>query len=132
LIKNRAASYFQLEGDIGLLEFHSKANTLDSESMKLLAAATRHCSSQHKGLIIHNDAAHFSCGVNLSKVLDYINREDWEGIDDFLYHFQQTVISLRDAPVPVVAAASGLSLGGGFEVLLGCDKVIYHANSVRV
>jgi 3-hydroxyacyl-CoA dehydrogenase len=37
---------------------------------------------------------------------------------------------MRYAPIPVVAAPSGLSMGGGFEVLLHTDKVIYHANSV--
>jgi 3-hydroxyacyl-CoA dehydrogenase len=37
---------------------------------------------------------------------------------------------MRYAPIPVVAGSSGLSLGGGFEVLLHCDKVVYHANSV--
>jgi 3-hydroxyacyl-CoA dehydrogenase len=30
----------------------------------------------------------------------------------------------------VVAAVSGLSLGGGFEVVLHTDKVVFHANSV--
>ena len=34
------------------------------------------------------------------------------------------------APVPVVAAPSGLSLGGGFEVVLHTDQAIFHANSV--
>jgi 3-hydroxyacyl-CoA dehydrogenase len=37
---------------------------------------------------------------------------------------------MKYAPVPVIAAPSGLSLGGGFEVVLHADKVIYHANSV--
>jgi 3-hydroxyacyl-CoA dehydrogenase len=37
---------------------------------------------------------------------------------------------MRDSPIPVVAAPSGLSLGGGFEVVLHADKVVFHANSV--
>ena len=36
---------------------------------------------------------------------------------------------MKHAPIPVVAAPSGLSLGGGFEVILHADKVIFHANS---
>jgi 3-hydroxyacyl-CoA dehydrogenase len=63
-------------------------------------------------------------------VLDFIVRSDWDGLDRFLDHFQKTVISMKHAPIPVVAAPSGLSLGGGFEVVLHADKVIYHANSV--
>ena len=130
LMENRAASYFGLPQDVGLVEFHSKANTLDADSMHLLADALRHAPENFKGLVIHNDAPHFSCGVNLESVLDFIVRADWHGLDRFLDHFQQTVISMRHAPIPVIAAPSGLSLGGGFEVVLHADKVIYHANSV--
>ena len=128
--ENRAASYFGLANDIGLVEFHSKANTLGAESMRLLADAISHASDKFMGLIIHNDAQHFSCGVNLENVLSFIVNEDWHGLDIFLDDFQKTVLSMKYAPIPVIAAPSGLSLGGGFEVVLHADKVIYHANSV--
>jgi 3-hydroxyacyl-CoA dehydrogenase len=130
LMENAKASYFQLPQELGLVEFHSKANTLDGESMQLLAGAVEHASENLRGLIIHNDAQHFSCGVNLEGVLEKIVNEDWDGIDSFLDHFQQTCLSLSHAPIPVVSAPSGLSLGGGFEVVLHSDKVIFHANSV--
>jgi 3-hydroxyacyl-CoA dehydrogenase len=129
-LENGVASYFVLNDDIGLVEFHSKANTLDSDSMQLIADSVAHASDHCRALILHNDAQHFSCGVNLEAVLEFIVREDWNGIDAFLDHFQQTVLSLRRAPIPVIAAPSGLSLGGGFEVVLHTDKTIYHANSV--
>jgi len=130
IIENGKASYFGLPRELGLVEFHSKANTLDGESMHLLADAVQHASENFQGLIIHNDAQHFSCGVNLEGVREFIVQEDWDGIDKFLDHFQQTCLSLKHAPIPVVAAPSGLSLGGGFEVVLHSDKVIFHANSV--
>ena len=130
LLENSVASYFRLPRDVGLVEFHSKANTLDADSMRLLADAVQHAVDNFKGLVIHNDAAHFSCGVNLDNVLDFIARADWPGLDKFLDDFQQTVLAMKYAPIPVVAAPSGLSLGGGFEVVLHADKVIYHANSV--
>ena len=130
LKENKVASYFDIGRDIGLVEFHSKANTLDAGSMRLLNGAIGHASANFKGLVIHNDAAHFSCGVNLGGVLDFIVREDWAGLEQFLVDFQQTVLSMKHAPIPVVAAPCGLSIGGGFEVVLHSDKVIYHANSI--
>jgi 3-hydroxyacyl-CoA dehydrogenase len=128
--QNRVASYFEVDPGIGLVEFHSKANTLDGASMQLLADAVEHASGQFQGLIVHNDAAHFSCGVNLSVVLEFIVAEDWTGLDRFLADFQATVLAMKHAPIPVVAAPAGLSLGGGFEVVLHADKAIFHANSV--
>jgi len=130
LLANAVASYYELSGQIGLVEFHSKANTLDGESMALLSDAVEHAGENFRGLIIHNDAAHFSCGVNLAAVLAFIDDADFEGLDQFLAHFQTTVLAMRYSPIPVVAAPSGLSLGGGFEVVLHADKVVFHANSV--
>ncbi len=127
---NRCASFFDLGQGIGLVEFHSKANTLDANSMQVIRYGVEYASANLDGLIIHNDAAHFSCGVNISGILDFIKTSDWAGLDNFLDDFQQTVKAMKYAPIPVVAAPAGLSIGGGFEVLVHTDKVIYHANSV--
>ena len=127
---NASASCFDLDG-IALVEFHTKANALDADSMALLdAAITRVERDGLRGLIVHNDAQHFSCGVNLQKVREFFRAEDMDGLDQFLADFQQTVQRMAQAPFPVVAAPVGLSIGGGFEVVLHARQVICHANSV--
>ena len=127
---NQAASYFVLDDRIGLVEFHSKANTLDGDSMRVLQQAVEHASQNCRGLVVHNDAQHFSCGVNLQTVLGFIRSQDWAGLDAFLAHFQDTLLAMQAARIPVVAAPAGMSLGGGFEVVLHADSVVFHANSV--
>jgi len=130
--RNRCAvaSWYDLDG-IALVEFHSKANALDADSMAILADALDHVESDRlRGLIVHNDAQHFSCGVNLQAVRDFFRREDMDGLDRFLADFQQTVHRMEIAPFPVVAAPVGMSIGGGFEVVLHARQVICHANSV--
>ena len=127
LQRNKAASLYALEGDIRLVEFHSKANALTDESMEIVAAAA---ADHGRGIIIHNDAQHFSAGVDLTAVLALIRDQDWSGIDAFLTRFQDAVAAMRDAPVPVIAAPSGLAIGGGFEVIVHADEVIAHGNSV--
>ena len=130
LEENAAASYFDIGNDVGLIEFHSKANALGPESMQLIEAAVAHATDNMAGLVIHNDAQHFSCGADLQSILGFVASKDLDGLDRFLDHYQQTLLAMRYAPVPVVAAPSGLSMGGGFEVLLHTDKVVFHANSV--
>jgi len=83
-----------------------------------------------KGLIVHNDAQHFSAGVNLERFLDLIIAGNWSGIDGFLIQFQTAMSALLYCRAPVVGAPSGLAIGGGFEVLAHCDRVIAHANSI--
>ena len=53
-----------------------------------------------------------------------------DGLDKFLKAFQDTVHRMQTAAFPVVAAPVGLSIGGGFEVVLHAKQVICHANSV--
>lgn len=127
LVTNRAASLYAIEDDFRLIEFHSKANALTDESMQIVAAAV---ADHGRGILVHNDAQHYSAGVDLNAFLAFIKREDWAGIDGFLERFQSAVSGLRYCPVPIVGAPSGLALGGGLEVLLHCDALVVHANSV--
>lgn len=123
------ASWFDVDG-VALVEFHTKANALNDDSMAILSDAIDHVESKGmRGLIVHNDAQHFSCGVNLQAVRGFFKNEDMDGLDGFLAHFQNTVQRLSQASFPVVCAPVGLSLGGGFEVVLHSKEVICHANS---
>ncbi len=124
------ASWYEIDG-MAMVEFHSKANALNGESMAILADAIDHVESGScHGLIVHNDAQHFSCGVNLQAVRGYFRNDDMVGLDAFLAHFQQTVHRMASLSAPVVCAPVGMSLGGGFEVVLHAKQVICHANSV--
>ncbi len=133
IIENNDASLFVLDGfaqgvnDLRLIEFHSKANALTDGSMEIVAAAAKDHGS---GIIIHNDAQHFSAGVDLNAFRKFIEASDWDGIDHFLSRFQRAVCALKYTPVPVIGAPSGLAAGGGYEVLAHCDKLVVHTNSV--
>ncbi|HEX9769234.1 MAG TPA: enoyl-CoA hydratase/isomerase family protein, partial [Kiloniellales bacterium] len=81
-----------------------------------------------RALVIHNDAPHFSMGVNLTFVLEAAEARDWARLEMMLVEFQTTCKAMRDAPFPVLAAPAGMALGGGFEVVLHCDAVVAHAN----
>jgi 3-hydroxyacyl-CoA dehydrogenase len=123
------ASWYDLDG-IAMVEFHSKANALDADSMAILDDAINQVENDNmRGLIVHNDAQHFSCGVNLLVVREFFRDEDMDGLDKFLAYFQQVVHRMANVQFPVVVAPVGLSIGGGFEVVLHAKQVICHANS---
>ena len=115
---NESASWFEYEG-AAIVEFHSKANALDSQSLDMISDAVT--SSEKKGLrgvIVHNDFQHFSCGVSLWSVRNCFEKNDFDGLDTFLAYFQNTMLQMRDSKLPVIAAPVGMSIGGGFEVVL--------------
>jgi len=127
---NAKASWF-VHDDAAIVEFHSKANALDKDSMDVIRHALEQAEKrQLRGVVLHNDAQHFSCGVNLTAFRGFFETENYTGIDHFLNYFQQTMHAINTCPLPVIAAPAGMSIGGGFEVVLAADHVIGHANSV--
>ena len=130
MLSNPAASLWDVGDGIACLEFHTKANALGPESMALMRQALDKVAERHAALVIYSDAPHFSVGFNLEFVRTCIAERRWQALDDGLVAFQHTCRAAKHAPFPVVSAAGGMALGGGFEVLLGSDLVQAHANVV--
>jgi len=121
--KNDSAKIFRFK-DFNIVEFITKANALDYNSMDALKKAT------DKPLIIINEGMQFSAGVNLNYLMDFVKQKDFKSIEKFLKYFQETCKHLKYCENPVISAPSGLTLGGGFEVLVQSDYVIAHTNIV--
>ena len=107
-----------------IVEFNTKANTLDYDSMDALKKAS------DKNLIIINEGIQFSAGVNLNYVMDFAKEKNWKAIEKFIYHFQMTCKQLKYSNNLVISAPSGLALGGGEEVCIQSDYVVAHTNIV--
>ena len=107
-----------------IVEFNTKANTLDYDSMDALKKAS------DKNLIIINEGMQFSAGVNLNYVMDFAKEKNWKAIEKFIYHFQMTCKQLKYSNNLVISAPSGLALGGGEEVCIQSDYVVAHTNTV--
>mgnify|MGYP006094648463 CR=1 FL=1 len=121
--ENKSALTYEYK-DYKIVEFNTKANTLDYDSMDALKNAS------DKNLIIINEGMQFSAGVNLNYVMEFAKEKNWKAIEKFIYHFQMTCKQLKYSDNLVIAAPSGLALGGGFEVLVQSDYVVAHTNIV--
>jgi 3-hydroxyacyl-CoA dehydrogenase len=122
--KNNKSAFIYEHKNYKIVEFNTKANTLDYDSMDALKRAS------DKNLIIINEGMQFSAGVNLNYVMEFAKEKNWKAIEKFICHFQMTCKQLKYSNNIVIAAPSGLALGGGFEVLVQSDYVVSHANIV--
>ena len=110
--------------DYNIVEFTTKANALDYDSMDALKKAT------DKPLIIINESMQFSAGVNLNYTMQFADKNDFKSIEKFIKYFQETCKHLKYSKYPVISAPSGLTLGGGFEVMVQSNFVVSHTNIV--
>jgi 3-hydroxyacyl-CoA dehydrogenase len=127
ILSNASASLWDVGDGVACLEFHSKMNTLDMNSMALIRHSLDKVTGDFAALVIHNEAEHFSAGANLGLLVQAIHSQDWTAVEQLIIQGQHTYSALKYAPFPVVGAPSGLALGGGCEILLHCDVIQAHA-----
>jgi 3-hydroxyacyl-CoA dehydrogenase len=127
--KNAGASLVDLGDGVLCVEFHSKMNAIDGDTIEMLQAAVREASKNFAALVVGNEAPNFSAGANLMLVLLEAQEENWDEIDLMVRAFQQATMALRYADVPVIVAPAGLTLGGGCEIVLHADRVQAAAES---
>jgi 3-hydroxyacyl-CoA dehydrogenase len=76
------------------------------------------------GLVIASQARNFCVGANLGEVGMAAYQGLYDQVGEAAKGLQDTLMSLRYAPRPVVAAPHGQTLGGGAEIVLAADRVV--------
>jgi 3-hydroxyacyl-CoA dehydrogenase len=129
LRSNPGASLVDLGDGVLAVNLHSKMNAIGGDTLEMLEAGVAMAASGYSGLVIATEGAHFSAGANIMLLLLAAQEGEWDEIDLMVRSFQRATMTLRRSPVPVVAAVSGLALGGGCEIPLHCDRVQAAAES---
>ena len=129
LAKNASASLWDIGDRVACLEIHTKLNAIDPDVLAMFEQARKIVAKSFSALVIYNESEHFSAGVNLGLALFAANTAAWPLIEELVAQGQRTFAAFKRAPFPVVAAPSGLALGGGCEILLHADAVQAHAES---
>jgi 3-hydroxyacyl-CoA dehydrogenase len=127
--KNSGASVIDLGDGILNVEFHSKMNALGSDVIQGLLKGVELAEKDFRGLVVGNDAPNFSAGANLGLVYMFALEQDYDELNMMIAQFQQAMMRMRYSSIPVVGAPHGLTLGGGCELNLHCDKVVAAAES---
>ncbi len=114
---------------VACIEFRTKANVLTPSLMEFMGQVLERAEREFVGVVIGNQGRMFSAGFNLNLFLDYIARQDWDGLDKGLRLLQGLSQRIRSCGVPVVSAVHGYALGGGLEVVLPCAHVHAHVDA---
>jgi len=122
--KNRGATLIDLGDGIACLEFHTKMNTVDTDVTAMLNTACDIVERDFDGLVLANEAEHFSAGANLMMIVMQANQKKWADIENAVATFQATIQRLKYLSKPVVSNPHGLTLGGGCEMAMAADRMM--------
>jgi 3-hydroxyacyl-CoA dehydrogenase len=129
VLKNSSAAVWDIGDGVLCFEFTSKSNSLDDQILALLQKTIALVKEKYKALVIYNEGSNFSVGANVGLALFAANIAAWAQVEALIATGQDMMQKLKYAPFPVVAAPSGMALGGGCEFLLHSDAVQAHAET---
>nr|WP_218905144.1 3-hydroxyacyl-CoA dehydrogenase/enoyl-CoA hydratase family protein [Paraburkholderia bryophila] len=125
------------ENDVLIVSFKSKMNTIGPSVIDGLTQAIELAEKDYKGLVVWQPTSlklgtpggPFSAGANLEEAMPAFMMGGAKGIEPFVKKFQQGMLRVKYASVPVISAVSGIALGGGCELALHSAKRVAHIES---
>jgi 3-hydroxyacyl-CoA dehydrogenase len=123
--RNGDASLIDLGDGVLCCEFHCKMNVVDKDIIEMIHAGIDAVNEgKFDGMVLANQAPHFSAGANLMLFLMNINEQNWDAIDNIIRGFQAANMAMRFCRGPVVTAPHHYTFGGGLEMIQHGAKAV--------
>ncbi|AJP56444.2 3-hydroxyacyl-CoA dehydrogenase [Pandoraea vervacti] len=118
------------QDDVLIVSFKTKMNTIGPDVIDGLTRAIDLAEQQYRGVVVWQPTSlklgapggPFSAGADLEAAMPAFMMGGAKGIEPFIKKFQDGMMRVKYAQVPVVSAVSGIALGGGCELLLHSAK----------
>jgi 3-hydroxyacyl-CoA dehydrogenase len=122
LFKNDEMRLWTLDGEVLIASITCKLHLIGTGVVEGLAKAVELAEASYKGVVIWSPDDVFSAGANLESLMPVFMKQGSKGIKPVVKELQDTMLRMRYAQVPVVAAMRGIALGGGCEIALYCAR----------
>jgi len=124
LIKgNDDASLIDLGDGVCCLEMHSPRQAISPAFIDFTFEAVEEAEKNYVGMVIGNQENYFCVGANVGLVMMAAQGGEWDMLNDFVKKFQDSMMAVKYSRIPVVGAPFQMTLGGGMEIVLHCDRI---------
>ena len=124
LFKNEEVRVWTQDGEVVIASITAKLHLISPTVAEGLQKAIEIAEADYQGLVIWSPDDVFSAGANLEALMPVFMKSGSKGIEPEMKKFQDFILRLRYAQVPVVSAIRGMALGGG------CELAVYSARRV--
>jgi 3-hydroxyacyl-CoA dehydrogenase len=124
VFRNDEIRVWALDDDVLVASITAKLHLISPTVAEGLMAALEAAERDFQGLVIWSPDDVFSAGANLEALMPVFMKAGPKGIAPELKRFQDFMLRMRYAQVPVVSAVRGIALGGG------CELAVYSARRV--
>jgi 3-hydroxyacyl-CoA dehydrogenase len=130
VMENNEVTLHDIGDGVLCLEFTSPHNSIGEGVLRGMNEAIQIAEEgDWTGLVIGNNAQHFSVGANLMMIAMLAYQQEFDELNMAVNLFQQTTMRCRYSSIPVVAATQGYVFGGGCETIMHCDAAMCSAES---
>ena len=111
-----------LDDEVLIASIKTKVHAIDQGVIEGLKRGIALAEDGYKGLVIWSGDDPFSYGADLQSMLPEFMKGGAKAIAPAIKLLQDTLLGMRYANVPTVAAVRGMALGGGCEIAVHCAK----------
>ena len=122
VFKNEEVRVWTLDGEVLIASITAKLHLISPTVAEGLQTALEKAEAGYKGLVIWSPDDVFSAGANLEALMPVFMKSGAKGIAPELKKFQDFMLRVRYAQVPVISAIRGIALGGGCELAVYSSK----------